>query len=91
MHFSRNPVQRFLQVGVVLLKQVDKFKYLIVAFTNDGRLDKELDVRTGKASAEIRALHHSVVLKQELLKKAKLSVFKLRYLPPSSSLAMNLG
>ena len=75
LHLSRNPVQCILQVGDVSLKQVEKFKYLGVAFTSDGRQDEELDVRSGKASAVMRALHHSIVLKRELLRKAKLSVF----------------
>ena len=44
IHLSRNPVQCFLQVKGVSLKQVEKFKYLRVAFTSDGRQDKELDV-----------------------------------------------
>ena len=35
----------------------------------------------GKASAVMRALHYSVVMKQELLKKAKLSIFKAVFVP----------
>ena len=57
------------------LKQVEKFKYLGVAFTSDERQDKELDTRIRKASAVMRALHDSVVMKRKLLKKAKLSIF----------------
>ena len=53
-----------------------KFKILGVAFKNDGRQDKELAVRSGKASTVMRALHYSVVLKQELPKTTKLSVFR---------------
>ena len=51
LHLLRNLVQCSLQVGGVSLKQVEKFKYLGVAFTKDGMQDKELDVRSGKASA----------------------------------------
>ena len=51
-------------------------KYLGVTFTSDGRQDEELDTRIGKASAIMRALHHSVVMKRVLSKNAKLSVFK---------------
>ena len=76
LHLSRNPDQCVLQVNGTTLKQVEKFKYLGVAFTSDGRQDKELDTRIGKANAVIRALHYSVVLKRELSKKAKLSIFK---------------
>ena len=53
-----------------------KFKYLGVASTSDERQDEELDVRSGKTSVVMRALYHSVVLKRELSRKAKLSVFK---------------
>ena len=65
-HLLRNPVHYSLQAGHALLKQVEKFKYLGVAFTSDGRQDKKLDVQSGKASARMRALHHSAVLKREL-------------------------
>ena len=52
-----------------------------VAFTIDGRQDEELDTRIGKASAEMRALHNSVVMKRELSKKTKLSIFKAVFVP----------
>ena len=81
LHLFRNPDQCSLQVGGVSLKQVEKFKYLGVAFTSDGRQDKELDVRSGEASAVVRALHHSVILKRELSRKSKLSVFKSIFVP----------
>ena len=62
---------------------MEKFKYLGVAFTSDGKQYEELVVRSGKASAVMRALHHSVVLKRELKKssKVKLLVFKLLFVP----------
>ena len=66
--------------GVTLI-QVEKFRYLGVAFTSDGRRDEELDTRIGKASAVMRALHYSVVMKRELSKKAKLSIFKAVFVP----------
>ena len=56
-HLSRHPGQCVLQVNGATLKQVEKFKYLGVAFTSDGRQDEELDTRVGKGSAVIRALH----------------------------------
>jgi len=31
------------------LQKVEKFKYLVVVFTNDGRRIKEIDTRIGKA------------------------------------------
>ena len=75
LHLSRNPDQCVLQVNGATLKQVEKLKYLGVAFTSDGRQDGELDSRIDNASAEMRALHYSVVMKRELTKKAKLSNF----------------
>ena len=75
------------------LKQVEKFKNLGVAFTSDRRQDEELDTRISKASAVMRALHYSVVMKRELSKKAKLSVFNAVFVPiltygPESSWVM---
>ena len=81
LHLSRNPYQCVLQVNGATLKQVEKFKYLGVAFTSDGRQDEELDTRIGKASAVMRALHYLVVMKRELSKKSKLSVFKAVLVP----------
>ena len=81
LHLSRNPDQCVLQVNGATLKQVEKFRYLGVAFTSDGRQDEELDTRIGKTSAVMRALHCSVVMKQELSKKAKLSIFKAVFVP----------
>ena len=37
--------------------------------------------RIGKARAAMRALHYSVVMKRELSKKAKLSIFKAVFVP----------
>ena len=68
-------------VGGVPLKQSEKFKYLGVSFTSDGRQNSELDIRIGKASAVMRQLHQSVVLKRELCTKAKLSIFRSVYVP----------
>ena len=89
--FSNEPDQCVLQVNGATLKQVETFKYLGVAFTGDGRQYEELDTRKGKASAEIRALHYLVVMKRELSKKAKLSIFKTSFVPIFSLMVMSLG
>ena len=81
LHLSRNPDQCVLQVNGAILKLIEKFKYLVVAFTSDGRQDEELDTRIGTASAVMRALHYSVVMKRELSKKAKLSIFRAVFVP----------
>ena len=76
LHLSRNPDQCTSQVNRATLKPMEKFKYLGVAFKSDGRQNEELDTRIGKASAIMRALHYPIFMKQELSKKAKLSIFK---------------
>ena len=65
LHLLRNPVQCSLQVGGVSLQQVEKFKYLEVALTRDGKQDKEL-FNEAKQLLYNGALHHLVVLKREL-------------------------
>ena len=52
-----------------------------LVFTSDGRQDEELDTRKDKASAVMQALHYSVVMKRELSKKKKLSIFKTIFVP----------
>ena len=81
MWLSRQPKQCFFQIDGVPLKQSEKFKYLGVSFTSDGRQNSELDIRIGKASAVMRQLHRSVVLKRELCTKVKLSIFRSVYVP----------
>ena len=80
-----------MQVGGVSLKQVENFKYVGVAFTSVGRQDEKLDARLGKASAVMRALNNSVVLKRQLSKKTKLSVFKSIFVPILTYMVVNLG
>ena len=70
-----------LQVKGATLKQVEKFKYFVVAFASDGRQYEELDTRIGKPSAVTQALHYAVAMKRELSKKTKLSIFKTVFVP----------
>ena len=81
LHLLKNPDQRVLQANGATLKQIEKFKYLGVAFTSDGRQDEELDTRIGKAKAVMRALRYSVIMRRELSEKAKLSIFKTAFAP----------
>ena len=53
------------------MKQLEKFEYPTAVFMSDVRQDEELDTRICKASAVMRALYYSVVMKRELLKKGK--------------------
>ena len=52
-----------------------------IAFTSDGRQDKNWMFQLGKACAIMRALHHSIALKLELSRKAKLLMFKSIFVP----------
>ena len=63
-HVSRNTNHRWLQLNGATQKQVYKFKYLRVAFTTDGRQNKELGIPVGKAIAIMKVLHYSVVMKR---------------------------
>ena len=75
--------QLSLQTYFTLLQNFlqQKFKYLGFAFTSDRRQDDELDIQNVKASAVIGALKYLVVMKRELSKKSKLSIFKIVFVP----------
>ena len=83
LHVSRNTNQRLLQLNGAIQKQVHKFKYLGVAFTSDGRQNKELGIPIGKAIAIMKALLYSVVMRRFsscemkiVQNEAKLSIFE---------------
>ncbi len=65
----------------MLLPQVEEFKYLGVLFTSEGRIEREIDRRIGAASAVMRSMYRSVVVKKELSRKAKLSIYRSIYIP----------
>lgn len=81
MVISRTPIQCTLHVSGVPLKQVEKFKYLGVLFTSDGKSNAELSCRIGQAGSILRELGQSVIRKAELSVQAKLSVFNSVYVP----------
>ena len=70
-----------LRVGKEILPEVEEFKYLGVLFTSEGRMEREIDGRIGAASAVLRALRRSVVVKKELSQKAKLCIYWSIYVP----------
>ncbi|CAM1319476.1 Uncharacterised protein r2_g2780 [Pycnogonum litorale] len=78
---SRRPGQCTLHVSGVPLEQVEKFKYLGVVFTSDGRRDIELDTRIAAAGAVMRQLQRLVLLRRELGVRGKLAVFKSVFVP----------
>ena len=53
---SRHPVQYSFQTNGVILQQTEKFNYLEVTFSSNGKQDNKLDTRIGKANAVIRQL-----------------------------------
>jgi len=63
------------------LNQVNKFKYLGVQFSSDGKQDGEIDRRIGTASGVLHSLYRSVMTKAELSKKTKLAIYKSVYRP----------
>ncbi len=81
MVLSRKRVACPLQVGGVLLPQVEEFKYLGFLFTSEGRMEWEIDRRIGAASAVMRSMYRSVMVKKELSRKAKLSIYRSIYVP----------
>ncbi|KAK3523553.1 hypothetical protein QTP70_002456 [Hemibagrus guttatus] len=81
MVLDRKKVACTLQVGGEVLPQVEEFKYLGVLFTSEGRMDREIDRRIGAAVAVMRSMYRSVVVKKELSRKAKLSIYQSIYFP----------
>ncbi|KAK3545441.1 hypothetical protein QTP70_007640 [Hemibagrus guttatus] len=79
MVLDRKKMSCTLQVGGEYLPQVEKFKYLGVLFTSEGRMDREFDRRIG--AAVMRSMYRSVMVKKELSWKAKLSIYQSIYVP----------
>ncbi|KAK3523485.1 hypothetical protein QTP86_033979, partial [Hemibagrus guttatus] len=81
MVLDRKKMACTLQVGGEVLPQVEEFKYLGVLFTSEGRMDREIDRRIGAAAAVMRSMYRSVVVKKELSRKVKLSIYQSIYVP----------
>ncbi|KAK3520189.1 hypothetical protein QTP70_017925 [Hemibagrus guttatus] len=81
MVLDRKKVACTLQVGGELLPQMEEFKYLGVLFTSEGRMDREIDRLISAAAAVMRSMYWSVVVKEELSWKAKLSIYQSIYVP----------
>ena len=80
MVLGQKRVECLLCVGSEVLPQVEKFKYRVL-FTNDGRREWEIDRRIGAASAVVRTLYRSVVVKRELSQKVRPSVYWSIFVP----------
>ena len=81
MVLCRKTVECSLRVRSELLPQAKEFKYLGVLFMSEGKMEWEMDRRIGAASAVMRALYRSIVVKKELSRKAKLSIYQSIYVP----------
>ncbi|KAI3370427.1 hypothetical protein L3Q82_025187 [Scortum barcoo] len=75
MVLDRKRVACPLRVGGEVLPQVEEFKYLWVLFTSEGKMEREIDRRIAAASAVMRSVYRTVVVKKELSRKAKLSIY----------------
>ena len=57
------------------MPQAKEFKYLGVLFTSEGKVERETDRRIGAAAAVKQTLHRTVLVKRELSRKEKLSMY----------------
>ena len=57
------------------------FIFILVLFTSDGKMEREIDRRIGAAAAVLSSLYRTVVTKRELSQKAKLSVYRSIFVP----------
>ncbi|KAK3538466.1 hypothetical protein QTP86_003694 [Hemibagrus guttatus] len=80
-NLDRKKVACTPQVGGEFLPQVEEFKYLGVLFMSEGRMDREIDRWIGAAAAVMRPMYRSVVVKKELSRKAKFSIYQSIYCP----------
>ncbi|TWW71611.1 hypothetical protein D4764_16G0001080 [Takifugu flavidus] len=74
-----------------ILPQVNEFKYLGVLFRSEGRMGQEIDSRIGAASAVMRTLHQSIVVKRALSQKASPMVMSFGDRVRSSPIWEELG
>jgi len=75
MVLFQKPVNFSLQVGSECLPQAKEFIYIGVLFTSEGMVEREINRWVGAAAAVKQALHRTVLVKRELGRKAKLSIY----------------
>ncbi|KAI3359391.1 hypothetical protein L3Q82_002893 [Scortum barcoo] len=83
MVLDRKRVVCPLRVSGEVLPQVEEFKYLGVLFTKvrERWSVRLINRRIGAASAVMRSVYRTVVVKKELSRKAKLSIYRSIYVP----------
>ena len=77
----RQKEQCAVSVNGTPLKQVEKFKYLGIEFLNDAKQDCEINRRIRSASANLRLLSRSVVAKEEVSQRTRMTIFNAVYRP----------
>ncbi|KAI3364724.1 hypothetical protein L3Q82_010853, partial [Scortum barcoo] len=83
MVLDRKRVACPLRVGGEVLPQVEEFKYLGVLFTSEGKMEREIDRRIGAASAVMRSVYRTVVVKKELSRRRSSRFTGQSTFPPS--------
>ncbi|KAI3371635.1 hypothetical protein L3Q82_024202 [Scortum barcoo] len=91
MVLDRKRVVCPLRVSGEVLPQVEEFKYLGVLFTSEGKMEREIDRRIGAASAVMRSVYRTVVVKKELSRKAEALDLPVNQSFPPSPMVMNFG
>ncbi len=81
MVLCRETVDYSLWVGSELMPQAKELKYLGILFISEGKMERETDRWIGAAAAVIWTLYLIVVVKKELSRKAKLSIYQSIYVP----------
>ena len=81
MVLSRQKEQCAVSANGTPLKQVEKFKYVGIGFSNDTKQDCEINRRIRSASANLRPVSRSVVAKKEVSWRARITVFNAVYRP----------
>ncbi|KAI3372177.1 hypothetical protein L3Q82_007031 [Scortum barcoo] len=91
MVLDRKRVACPLRVGGEVLPQVEEFKLSRVLFTSEGKMEREIDRRIGAASAVMRSVYRTVVVKKELSRKAEALDLPVNLRFPPSPMVMNFG
>lgn len=81
MELSQEMVDCPLQVRDEVLPKVENFKHLEVLFTSEGRMEQEINWWIGVVDAVLWMPNRSVVVKRELSRQAKLSIYRLIFAP----------
>ncbi|TWW71551.1 hypothetical protein D4764_16G0000480 [Takifugu flavidus] len=91
MVLNRKKVECLLRVKEEILPQVEKFKYLGVLFTSEGKMEQEIDRRIGAASAVMTERTRSRVQTSEMSFLHRMAGLSLRDRVKSSAIREEPG